>query len=129
MCMSLGRYETLREAKAATRQYQIAKEPMTVYKVLWKRGSHYRSALQGFEYVRGYHYYQTGDPFSFAFHKVYANGMIEATVREGLHCYATKQGAQRHKGFGVIVEMIIPKGAKYFKRGYLIVSDQLIFPH
>lgn len=107
---------------------------ITVYKKL--RSDFYAYFLSRFKYERGWHYYQVPDRrtdkngFGISSFEMEHNSWFHS-IREGFHSYTSAKAAGT---LPVVVKMIIPKGAKYYKgsrRGYSsreIVSNEIIFP-
>jgi hypothetical protein len=124
MCLNTGKY-TKKPPKA-----KIAKEDITVYKVLLKQGKKYFGLYKTkFQWERGIHYYQSGTHFSFS--KGFWNTWM---VHEGLHACLTKSRTKvhtQHESKAVVVKMIVPKGARYHLNQFKteIVASEMIFPH
>lgn len=99
----------------------VAKKPIKVYKVLDGMYSPYRR----FRWQRGYNYYEDQPLIVGVDYRLFIIG-------KGLHAYQSRDdahGSFAYSSTSRIVEMIIPKGAKYFlgDNGD-IVSDKLNFP-
>ena len=86
----------------------IAKEDIKVYKVLRKTDFFYEAPYNDlYEYKKGVNKPKTEGHIN-------SNGIYE---RGWLHAYTSRSEANRllqHVSHGVIVEMYIPKGARYF---------------
>jgi hypothetical protein len=103
-------------------QFKIAEENIPVWKRLYDMGHEYLSPYQAFSYKRG---------------ETYTSDLViegEATdaliVNKGLHSYSNLEKAHRGCVWNEdVVEMYIPKGAKYWESGTWeeYVSDSLVF--
>lgn len=122
----------------------IAKKDIKVYKVISTKGNGRYKNLKNengeeFKWERGFLYYQTGPKEE---HFKFSKNKNLWDIEEGLHSFATKNVANscvfygnfysfcpKHERYHV-VEMIIPKGALYFKNDVYkeYVSNQLLFP-
>jgi len=103
---------------------KVAKEDIVVYKTLFKeKNGIYLSTIKGFPYQRGYLYYQTGKKFTTE------QSLFDKFIYKGLHSFQFKKEAKKYlHRTKIIVEMIIPKGARYYYDGGKYCSDQLLFP-
>lgn len=110
----------------------ILNEDMKVYKAVKTFGTNVKafySPYKGFEYVPGFHYYQTDKlgrlKTSFKKDKFWNR----TDIYEGLHSIYSIRYTDWLENLGTVVGMIIPKGSYvYFGDSYDIVSNQLIFP-
>jgi hypothetical protein len=132
MCLSI-----YVRSKAELMQPKIATKDIKVYKVLQllKVSGGYISPYRNMAYEPGTHYYQHDkkkkQPFllitSLYFLKKYR-------IETGLHAFINKKAAKTELDYQfnkspIIIEMIVPKGAKYYRNKTEIVSTDLIFPH
>jgi hypothetical protein len=95
------------------------------------------SPVIGFTYIRGFIYYQKGEPFSMkTFHNFFST-IISLEIHEGLHSYTSRKAAVEGRVYRllkdvkkiIVTKCIIPKGSKYYSNEIEIVSDQLLIPH
>ena len=116
-----------KEAREFTKNPKIAAKDITVYKVINRDGT--PPYFPSFKYEKGFHYYQTGNkPFTFEIIKESFSKNYEVNINEGLHCFKTRERANNIVyGGRRLVKMIIPKGAKYFEKDDVYVSDQLVW--
>ena len=115
MCLTISQYfKTRQQARDFSKQPLIAKKDIVVYKVINIFGG--ASIYRNFKYEQGYHYYQTGKrPFGFVIYKGSFQEKWKIDINEGLHSYSTvTKATSRCDSYSKVVEMIIPKGAKYF---------------
>lgn len=120
MCLYVERdFKTKKEAIAFSKKPLIAKEDITVYKIL-DRG--FFSPYRDFKYKRGEEYKAT---FSFFVTSI----SHDLEVHSGLHAYVSMEYAYGNRSDEQkIYKMTIPKGAKYFVGIFNeIVSNRLIF--
>lgn len=130
MCLILGPGKVSSQLRTATKDIKV-------YKILSKTNDRFYSFIQRFTYTKGYHYYQkpdsTTDENGFGIRK--RKAPYKPTVHEGFHSYTkmpTLSVIANLPSWRVVVEMIIPKGAKYYrgrrKSPGEIVSNEIIFP-
>ena len=119
MCFSTGIYTRTKPKP------KIAKSDITVYKDIGKYGKGYYYSLIGVDgkymkWEKGFHYTELPDDKGrvFSFERCWNGG--QWTIHKGLH-------SKRKRYWLSEVEMIIPKGAKYFENKTEYVSDQLIY--
>lgn len=129
MCLVINGFKTRQEAIDYKKKFFVAKKDILVYKIL--RSTNY-APYKNFEYEKGFHYYQVGKPFSFDIG--YWGDKWQIAIGKGLHAYTSLTAAQCPKIMFFnstikIVEMIVPKGSKYFisSNEKEIVSDNLIW--
>lgn len=134
MCLSL-KFKTEKEAKKALKPL-IAKQDIIVYKKLAKTfdDKTFSSPLRGYiRWQRGDHMYQVAGKNDPIFTKSKIQQLMSGKwcfrVSVGLHSAATKYQANNAVTSGIIFQMIIPKGSKYYTNGKLYVSNNLIFPY
>lgn len=104
---------------------------MKVYKVLKvttkNRKKTYSSPYRHFPYEKGIHYYQTKDWYTTSI-RADLYGSVYMEINQGLHAYVNPHFAGFISNNQVIVEMIIPAGAKYYLgNAGDIVANQLIW--
>lgn len=103
------------------RSYKIATKDITVYKMIKNNGEGYYYDLiidkNKDKWKEGYHYTETDFPKipRYIFRE---NGFHSSIDRPSFRYVGTK-----------IVEMIIPKGSKYYKNTEEYFSSDLIYPH
>ncbi len=127
MCLFIGGFKTKKEAIRF--KPKTAERNITVQKIVYKTENPniYKSLYYWFTYERGMHYYQVqmkGDP-KFSKSVLRSCNYWILAINKGLHSYNTKLKPYNDDG-SISIECIIPKGSKYYKNGYEIVSDQLI---
>lgn len=103
------------------KRYKIASKNITVYKMIRTngRGYYYNLYIDGKteKWKQGYHYTETDFP------KASKNSFSG----NGFHSYIKKPPFIHYNT--KIVEMIIPKGSKYYKNTEEYFSSDLIYPH
>ncbi len=127
MCLNVKEiFRTRREAREFARNPLIAKKDITVYKVICPSG---QAPYRSFIYEKGYHYYNEGKRALGTSIVNFRPNQWEIRVNQGLHSFIDKRCAKRMAICGrQIVQMVIPKGSKYFlgEKGHA-VSDNLIW--
>lgn len=104
---------------------KIARKDIIVYKMF---ENNWKSPFNGFKYKPGFHYYQDDNDLGFDWFDKYDKRI---SVEAGLHAYTTLKGAHQYIwGKRMVIQVIIPKGAKYVRgTDNEIVSTDLIIPH
>ncbi len=128
MCLTIRKsFATEQEAQAVLKKPNIAKEDIKVYKALDCFNGVYQTPYRGYTMKEGEHYYQTGKIFGTSITKRWGTARLEINITQGLHAWLKRKSAVG--AANNIIEMIIPKGSKYFIGMYGdIVSDNLIWP-
>lgn len=136
MCLTISNLTKERAIKLA-RDYKTAKEDIIVYKVLRFTREKFESPYQGYVWEKGQHHFQTDGKLGTRIYKSLwsSNGKLSIDVNQGLHAYTHKNvaisSAQWMDGKNSlrIVELVIPKGAKYLKSkaDKEIVATEMIF--
>lgn len=130
MCLIITGFESRKKAREFYKTPLIAKKDILVYKILQKYNNH--SPYYYMKYEKGFLYYQDGKrQFSSYIMPLVFSWNLE--INQGLHSYKNKKVAEDCL-FSVftdpsykIVEMIVPKGSKYFENDGEIVSNQLLY--
>lgn len=131
MCLTTIRRWRDKDAAEASLHPNIMSKDMKVYKILRVGIKHrkktYYSPYRHFPYEKGMHYYQTEDWCTKSIvSDIY--GGVYLDIHEGLHAYVNPLFAGELASNEVIIEMIIPQGAKYYLGANGdIVTDQLIW--
>jgi hypothetical protein len=132
MCLVIIR-KTREAAEKLHANPHIAKKDIIVYKVLdtYKRKGEtkYRSPYMRFKWMKGQHYFERGGTLGTSYIGQTWDGKYEFDVSEGLHAYTTPKRAFSGSYVGaVVVEMVVPKGAKYYTSSIgEIVATEMIF--
>lgn len=130
MCLTLSKkFRSKKAAELAFSNPLIATEDIVVFKKLSKRkrkaGIVFSAPYQNFLYEKGTHYYQEGYDFTSRITK--SGRSYELQIYEGLHAKTTA-AATRFTNGNITIEMIVPKGSKYFLGiNNDIVSNNLIW--
>jgi hypothetical protein len=128
MCLTVN-FKTRQAARDAKKTPFIAAKNITVWKVVEKENGKFKSPyMSAFKWEEGQTY---TSKLKCKVEKSEYNGWL-LQVDEGLHAAMTKQMAMNifyYSNTRRIIEMIIPKGAKYYigNRGD-IVADTMKFP-
>ena len=129
MCLTIQtRFRTRQEARDL--QPSIAKKDMVVFKIISPIGI---SPYRNFKWEPGFHYYQDNCKLPKNIRQNYSD-QWRVRVHIGLHAFTTLYQAEVKKRNwlsqnDMIVEMIVPKGAKYYLgENNDIVSTEMIYP-
>lgn len=126
MCLRVDKTFKIREeVREFFNKPLIAKKEIKVHKVLCFENNKYYSPYRGMKYQKGFHY--TNNKFTkdifFCIDRWYLN------INAGLHSFVFGKIPPQYSSTSYkVVEMYIPKGAKYFLgTNNEIVSDNLIW--
>lgn len=139
MCLKINKeFNSMKEAENFIKNFSIASKEIKVYKILEnlnKLKTKGESPFACFEYEKGFQYTESNFTFDVISERKNDDNKYFLNINQGLHAYRKKDSfflelhlKQFRNCFPEIIEMYIPKGAKYYigNKGD-IVTNQLIW--